>query len=249
MKTIGLTLICTGLYDKFLEPLIESVDAHFFPKSNIVIYLFGDKEYYKIKLPKRISLVIVPTEHKPWPASTLFRYKYITEASDKMKICQYIAYCDVDMIMASEVSDKLLDDDSELYVTRHPGFWNNSEWGSQNVHTASTAYLADNLKERYVAGGFNMGKTDKFLEMSRILANNIDDDYSRGIICEHNDETHLNKFVNEIVKFKYKDWKVRDLSPSYCMIPEKEGQIKFGLTDLKPIIIALSKNHEELRKN
>ncbi len=250
-KTIGLLLIATGRYDQFLEPLIESVNKHFFPLDDIVVYLFGDKPFYQLKLPKRISLIIIPTKHEPWPASTLFRYKFFTQAADKMKICSHVFYSDVDMRMVGDVTDEILFKDEEwvdLIFTRHPGFWNNSEWGSQNVHTASKAYLEDNLKERYVCGGFNGGKTDKFLEMSRVLAGNIDDDYKIGIICEHNDEAHTNAFANKIVKYEYPDWKVKDLSPSYCMIPEQDAQIKFGLDGLGAIIYAISKNHEELRK-
>ncbi|MEK6882175.1 MAG: hypothetical protein AABY22_21335, partial [Nanoarchaeota archaeon] len=219
-----------------------------FPNHEIVIYLFGDKEHYELKLSNRISLIIIPTKHAPWPASTLFRYRMFTNSAEKMKICDHVAYLDVDMILVGDVADEIFDGDPDIIFTRHPGFFNNSNWGSQNVNTASNAYLEDNLKERYVAGGFNLGKADKFLEMSRILADNIDDDYRRGIICEHNDEAHTNCFANKIVKYEYSNWKIKYLTPSYCMITDKEARIKFGLEGLPAIIYCIEKNHEELRK-
>ena len=250
--TIGLLLISTGAYDQFLQPLIESVDTHFFPDHEIIIYLFGDKEYYKLKLPNRISLIVTHIKHEPWPASTIFRYRHFVSAWNKIKMCDYVFYSDVDMMITGDVSDDVLLENGEavdLIFTRHPGFWNNKEWGSQGVSERSKAYLREDERHRYVCGGFNGGKTHRFMEMSRVLADNIDADESIGYRCPHNDETHTNAFANRIVYKDYPTWKVKDLSPAFCMLPGQEARIQFGLTDLYPIIIALDKNHEELRKH
>ena len=59
----------------------------------------------------------------------------------------------------------------------------------------------------------------------------------------------VNCFVNKIVYKDYKDWVVKDLTPSYCMLPDEEPRIKFGIEGLPAIIYALNKNHEELRKH
>ena len=251
-KTIGLLLISTGAYDQFLQPLIESVDTHFFPDDDVIIYLFGDKNYYKFKLPSRISLVITPIEHRPWPASTLFRYRHFTDAAHKMKICDYLFYSDADMIMVGDVTHEVLfvdDIRTDLIVTRHPGFWNNKDWGSHNCSQWSNAYLGEADRHTYVCGGFNGGTTASFLNMAEILADNIDDDYKRGVVCEHNDENHINWFINLYAPTKRKEIIVKQLTPSYCMVPEVEVREKFGIADLKPIIYAISKNHEELRKH
>ena len=251
-KTIGLLLISTGLYDQFLQPLITSVGRHFFPEDNIIIYLFSDKDYHQLKLPSRISLIVTQIKHEPWPASTLFRYKHFSNAAKKISITEWCFYIDVDMMIVDNITDDILfkdGQDADLIVTRHPGFWNNTEWGSQGVAERSTAYLRDDEKHRYVCGGFNGGKTDKFLEMSRILADNIDLDETNGCRAPHNDETAINCFVNKIVYKDYKDWVVKDLTPSYCMLPDEEPRIKFGIEGLPAIIYALNKNHEELRKH
>lgn len=250
--TIGLCLISTGAYDQFLQPLIDSVDRHFFPGDSIIIYLFGDKEKYAFKLPSRISIIVTQIKHEPWPASTLFRYRYFNMAAEKMKFCNAIFYSDADMMMVGDVTDEILYKDGDLadiVVTRHPGFWNNSDWGSHNCSEWSNAYLRPDERHRYVAGGFQGGKTSAFLEMVEILAAKIDDDYKRGVIAEHNDENFINWFVNKHVYQFYSKWIVKDLSPAFCMIPEQEARIKFGLTEIEPIIYALTKNHEELRKH
>jgi hypothetical protein len=252
-KTIGLLLIATGLYDQFLQPLIESVETHFFPNDDIVIYLFGDKPHYMLKIPSRISLVVTQIKHESWPASTLFRYRHFVSAQHKMGFCDYLFYSDVDMMMVGDVDDSILETDngngSDIIVTRHPGFWNNKDWGSHQCSQWSKSYLQESDRHQYVAGGFNGGKRESFLKMAGILADNTDDDYSRGVIAEHNDENHLNWFVNLHAPIKYPDCNIKYLTPSYCMVPEKSVREQFGLTDLKPIIYALSKNHEELRKN
>lgn len=250
--TIGLLLISTGQYDQFLQPLIESVNRHFFPGDDVVIYLFGDKPVYNFKLPARISIIVTQIKHEPWPASTLFRYKHFDNASKKIGICDYVFYSDADMMIVGDVTDEILfkdGDKADIIVTRHPGFWNNSDWGSHNCSEWSKAYLRPDERHRYVAGGFQGGKTDRFLEMVEVLAHNIDDDYNRGVIAEHNDENHINWFVNKHVYQFLSHWVVKDLSPAYCMIPEQEARVQFGLTDINPIIYALTKNHEELRKH
>lgn len=250
--TIGLLLISTGQYDQFLQPLIDSVNRHFFPDDDIIIYLFGDKEKYSFKLPARISIIVTQIKHEPWPAGTLFRYKHFDNASRKMEFTNYLFYLDADMILVGDVTDEILfkdGDKADIIVTRHPGFYNNSDWGSHNCSEWSKAYLRPDERHRYVAGGFQGGETGRFLEMVEILAHNIDDDYKRGVIAEHNDENHINWFVNKHVNQHFTNWVVKDLTPSYCMVQGTEAREQFGLMNLDPIIIAIDKNHEELRKH
>lgn len=251
--TIGLLLISTGKYDQFVQPLITSIDRHFFPGDDVVIYLFGDKPTYNFKLPARISIIVTQIKHEPWPASTLFRYRHFTNAAKKISICDYAFYLDVDMMLVGDVTDEILFNNGkkpvDLIFTRHPGFWNNKEWGSQGVSERSAAYLREDERHRYVCGGFNGGKTDKYLVMAAILANNIDYDLTIGYVAPHNDETHTNAFANRIVYKTYPEWEIKDLSPSYCMLPNIDVREQFGLSGLDPIIFALDKNHEELRKH
>ena len=102
-KSIGILIVCTGKYDIFLQPLLDSIDTHFFPKDEVIIYLFWDKEEYTLKLSSRMSVICIPTKHLPWPAQTLFRYRYFTEAAPKMKICEAVYYLDVDMMIVGDI--------------------------------------------------------------------------------------------------------------------------------------------------
>ncbi len=69
--------------------------------------------------------------------------------------------------------------------------------------------------------------------MSNFLANNIDIDYSRGIIAVWHDESHMNRYFID-------NSPTVILSPSYCY-PEN---VNLSYTKR---LLALDKNHQEIR--
>ena len=239
-KKIGVLLICTGKYDIFLQPLVNNIDKNFFEGNDIEIYLFSDKEH-DLKKSDRINIVHIPTSHKPFPYPTLYRYKYFTEAADKIN-CDFIFYMDVDMSIADKVGEEILPDlinDEGLVATLHPGFYRGG--GSWGDNIQSKSYTLPKNRNKYYAGGFNGGETKAFLKMSKILSDNIDDDESRGVIAEHNDETHINWYLSTRTP--------KTLTPEYCQVEEIFKRKKWGVNNFKPRIIALKKNHAKLRSD
>lgn len=237
--TIGLLLIVTGRYDIFLQRLIDTLESHFFKEHEITIYLFWDKPHYKLNLPCRFSVICIPTIHKPFPFPTLYRYKYFTNAAEKIH-SDYIFYLDVDMILVGDVGEEILpqENDGGLVATGHPGFWIGG--GAWCTNYGSTAYTPENQWTRYCAGGFQGGETKAYLAACKEMAENISIDESHGIISEWHDESHFNRYI---ATHKYKL-----LTPEYCMIPEQSVKEKYGIAHLTPRIIALTKDHEELRR-
>ena len=225
---IGLLLISTGRYDIFLQPLIDSVDKFFFRNDNITIYLFTDKIDIKLLHSDRINIIIILTEHKPFPYATLLRYKYFTEASDRIDT-DWCFYSDVDMRFVSEVGREILPSKSGLVATLHPGFYNGG--GSWCTNTKSTAYTINRIK--YYAGGFQGGTRDKYLEVCKELSNNIQKDEDNGVMAEWHDESAWNFYLSNHT--------FKELSPSYCY-PES-WKIPFAKK-----LLALDKNHAEMRK-
>ena len=239
--TIGLCLIVTGRYDYFLSRLLESLDTHFFPKHEVIIYLFWDKKYYTLKLPKRFSVVCIPTEHKPFPFPTLYRYKYFTRAVDKIH-SDYLFYMDVDMMLVGDVDERILPDgvsDGGIVATLHPGFYNGGGAWCDNHN--SKAYTQENNRSRYFAGGFQGGETKAYLEACREMAEAIEADEKNGVMAEWHDESHLNSFLSTR--------NPKTLTPEYCMVQDEQCKKKYGLDGMPIRIIALEKNHEELRKD
>lgn len=236
---IGLLLIVTGKYDVFLQPLIDTLASHFFTNYEVTIYLFWDKPVYRLLLPSRFSIICIPTEHRPFPFSTLYRYKYFVGASEKIH-SDYIFYMDVDMLLVGDVSEEILpqENDGGLTATGHPGFWING--GSWCTNLGSTAYTPESQRIRYCAGGFQGGETKSYLNACKEMADNISIDESRGIIAEWHDEQHWTKYIS-IHKHKL-------LTPEYCMIPEIDVREKCGISNLTPRIIALTKDHKKIRE-
>jgi histo-blood group ABO system transferase len=125
----------------------------------------------------------------------------------------------------------------ELVATQHPGFYDKPySFFSQSYEKRpqSTAYMPPGYGgKNYYAGGFNGGRTARFLQMSEELKNNIDIDLKNGIIACWNDESHLNHYLSG-------NTPTIVLSPAYCYQEERAMPFERKL-------VALLKNHAELR--
>lgn len=237
MKKIGLLLISTGKYHIFLQPLIDGIEKYFFAGHDIEIYLFSDREI-ELQKSERINVVRIPTEHKPWPASTLYRYKYFSEAADKIT-SDFLFYLDVDMAFVGDVGEEILPDESHEFITAtlHPGFFRGG--GSWETREDSYAYVAPELRIKYYAGGFQGGRTQEYLQACEDMAKCIASDESRGIIPVWNDESMWNCFLASMTP--------KTLTPEYCQVEEEDKRRRWGTDHFVPRIIALSKDHAAIR--
>ena len=212
---IGLLIIATERYIDFLQPLITSADEYFLKGKDVTYLIFTNKDF-EIKSNRKIQFIKI--EHRKWPWMTLGRYRIFTDnVTDKF---DYLYYIDADMLFAGDVGEEIF---GEMVVTQHPGF--NGGRGSPDRNKESLAYIRDDEKLIYVAGGFNGGS--EYLRIAEILADRIEDDYSRGVIAVWHDESHLNRYLIDNPPTKI-------LSPSYCFA---EG---YGLT-VERKIMALDK--------
>lgn len=244
--TIGVLLIATGKYDQFVKPFIESSEKFFLPEYKKIYILFSDK----ITNPPQLSdafkdipnAVIVKEhmEHRPWPNSTLKRYETFTRVSQFHVVPDYLFYSDVDMRFVAPVGEEVLSEG--LTATLHPGFYSFPGQGSWGNNIESLSYTPMEFRKKYYAGGFQGGKASEYLKVCEHLAQNINYDLSKGIIAEWHDEAHWNCFLST-----YKG-PLTQLTPSYCMVEETHKRINWKIDHLEPKLIALAKNHEELRK-
>lgn len=228
---IGLLLIATGKYDRFVFQFLESVNKHFFNGQDVTVYLFSDKHIY-VK-GSRLKIVNISIEHKPFPYATLLRYKHFDEYKEKFD-CDYLFYSDVDMKFVSDVGEEILNDG--LTAVQHPGFYERG-WGSNNVDVLSNAWLPVEKRIGYCAGGFQGGKKEDYLTMCNILNARIQDDESRGVMAEWHDESHWNWYLKTLAI------NAKVLNPSYCF-PEASWAKNMPF---EKKLMALDKNHEKLR--
>jgi histo-blood group ABO system transferase len=224
---IGLLIIATNKYVSFLQQLITSADSNFLLEQDVTYFIFTDRD---VDIISNRKVVFIKVEHKEWPWMTLGRYKIFTDNNNILSKMKYLYYCDVDMRFVDKVGSEILGD---LVATQHPGYYNRR--GTPETNPASLACVYPYEDMQYFAGGFNGGKSEEFLKMSNKLSNNIDIDYSNGIIALWHDESHMNRYFID-------NKPTIILDPSYCC---NEGWIDcpFGRK-----LLALDKNHDEVRK-
>ncbi len=235
-------LIATRKYKRFIPEIVKQIDRHFLPTEDIGIMIFADEPMYP-QSSKRVTMTYNRINELAWPYATLYRYKIFNHISEYLKKFSHLLYLDVDMAIEQDIHSEEIFGDG-LTVTRHPGFYALGGWGSHNVHKESKAYIPPEEYEKlnYYAGGTQGGETNTFLAMSKVLAENIDDDKSRGIIAQHNDESHMNHYL-----WSHPEIERKELTPQYCMVEQVGLRNKWGIGDLPVSIVALDKNHEEMR--
>jgi histo-blood group ABO system transferase len=223
---VGLLIIATNKYIQFLKPLIESADRYFLNGVDVTYFVFTDQD---IDVKSDRNIVKIDVDHKDWPWMTLGRYKIFSESSDKLSTMNYLYYCDVDMRFNNFVGSEII---SDRVATQHPGYYGRR--GTPDENPKCLAYVSPNEKMQYFAGGFNGGSSSEYLKMANQLSNNIDKDYSNGIIAVWHDESHMNRYFID-------NKPTLILDPSYCY-PES-WNIPF-----EKRLLALDKNHSEIRK-
>lgn len=235
--SIGLLLIATNKYDRFLQGIISSADNYFCKEDNVKVtyYVFTDKE---IKVKSNRNIVKISTKHEKFPYATMNRFKYFTKASDYFINEDYLYYTDVDCLFVDQVS---FDDiKGNLVGVRHCGFY--KKQGPYEINKESKSYIDPVKYKYYFGGGFSGGKKDNYLILSKWCMDNLDTDISNNIIPIWHDESMINKYFSENepdnilnAQFHYPQANLKYYQQDW---PE----------NFKPKLLLLDKNHEEIRK-
>jgi len=224
---IGIIILATGQYDKFVEPLCTSIRQFFITNQEVVIFVLTDSNK-KIKDVEQIRV-----KHDKWPYSTLLRYHKAFSVLNSLKHTDYLFQLDADMRIVSRVDESIL---SDLVATQHPGFVGKEpDKLPHETNILSKAFVPMKNRRMYYAGAFNGGKTEKFLEMAETISSNIDIDIKNNIMPIWHDESHLQAYLS-------KNSPTLELNPSYCY-PESWN------IPYQKIILALDKNHKKIRAN
>lgn len=239
-KQIGLLLIATNKYKQFVQPLIDGIEKHFLKNHNVNIFLFTDEIGNYRAERKNIIQSSIPSYK--FPFASLYRYKIFDEHKELLNKMDYLFYLDVDMAIVGEVGDEIFGEG--LTAVYHPGYYKSAGWGSPNVDERSQAFVPLEHRKSYFAGGFNGGRTDRYLTVCAILKARIELDEKNGVMAEWHDESHLNALLNNNNNPLFIP---NQLTPSYCMVEQQSLRELWGIDHLEPKIIALNKNHKELR--
>lgn len=226
MATTALLVVATHRYFDFVEPLCDSVQQFFHPTPRTQVIVFTDRP----AAPAGAWRVHQP--HVPWPDATLLRYHIYLEHEALLSGMDYVFCCDADMHFVDHVGPDILGD---RVATLHPGFFQMPRRSfSYETRPASDAYIGPDEGHWYFAGGFNGGRTARFLDTARAVRAIVDADRARGIVPVWHEESCLNRVYCDHPPSLI-------LSPSYCY-PE-------SMTLPVPRkLLALDKPHAELRR-
>ena len=188
MKILILT-IATNKYIQFVERLYDNIEENFLNGHDIQGLLFTEHD-----VETSDNIKVSQIEHEDWPMPTLKRYNYFIKEKEFISQFDYCYYFDVDMGIVGTVGDEVLGD---LVATMHPyqSFYP-KEQRTYDRNPQSHAYVPQGKEgELYYAGGFNGGSTEKFLEMSKVIAERVTDDLQRGVIALWHDESQMNRYL------------------------------------------------------
>jgi hypothetical protein len=211
---IAIVAICLNEpYWPFISEMIASARKFLLKGHDIDFLLWTD-----MPQDTKVDATIFPTEPFQWPMPTLHRYHLFLRQEEKLREYDYIYYIDADMKFVARVGDEIL---GNLVAAPHPGYFIRKEYiPPYEPNDKSEAFIPrpgrvvdENGKKRfmpfYAAGGFQGGRSDKFIEAMKAMKDMIDKDFSQNsYIPIWNDESVWNAYL-------FKNPPTVYLTPSY----------------------------------
>lgn len=237
-------------YWSYLSPMVESAQKFLLKGHQVDFIIWSDMPQEKAPT----GVTIIPQEPAEWPLPTLHRFHLFLREEERLKEYDFIVYCDVDMLFVSTVGDEILG--QGLTVAQHPMHaYKRALFAPHEPNPQSTAYIPSlgriiekigkkMFEPLYIAGGFQGGRSDKFIEAMKVMKKMIDDDFSNNYTSIWNDQSYWNAYLfyhysNRGVVFP----ETVVLSPSYIMPDSliKSYYIPIWGRNFVPKIITLTK--------
>ena len=235
---VGLMLIATGKYDRYVQGFIASADKYFLNRDyDVTYYVFTDAP---LQIQSSRNVVLIPIDHKPFPYASMDRFKHFTNHADKFSKEDYLYYFDVDSLLVDEVGSEIVGD---LVGVRHCGFVNDR--GPYENNAGSVLYVNTSYPvqyKNYFGGGLSGGRKRSYLQMAKWCCEMIERDLANGIVPIFHDETALNRYFldhePDII-----------LSPSYHHPQSNMNHYKKLWRDVAypPKVLLLDKDHASIR--
>lgn len=238
---IGLMIIATNKYEKFIQGLISSADRYFLNDYEVTYYVFTDSDK---KIYSNRNIETINIEHKSFPFASMDRFKHFYKNKDKLQKENYLFYVDVDSLFVDFIGPEII---GNLVGVQHCGFLGKA--GPLENNPKSCLYVPDNYPNKfknYFGGGFSGGAYKEYMRLCETCVAWEDIDLGNEIIPIWHDETLINRYFMDNIPDVI-------LSPSYHY---PQGNITYykniwkaaGNKKFSPKILLLDKNHEEIRK-
>ncbi len=199
---IGIIFIAIGRYVDFFPDFYVGAEAFFFPGRTKRYFLITDNP--EVVLPKietnNVEIVKVPPCKWPWP--TLNRFTYALQLNSLGRFlgisnlfffnanCRFVCRIDDDRLLTSPI-----------VATLHPGYYNKPRSTfTYESRTNSRAFVAPHEGKYYLAGGFQGGKLDIFLNCYQACISMVEADLANKIIAIWHDESYWNRMLIDFVQ-------------------------------------------------
>jgi len=226
-KTVGLLIVATGKYVKYVDPLVNSFEKYFLVDDTnyqVHYFIFTDGD-----IRERPHVYKLFQKRLGWPYDTMGRFQMYLSHQKEFEHMEYLYSVDSDLLCVANVTTS--DIISDLVGTGHPGF-PRGQRGTYETRPTSTAYVGNHEGEYYFFGAFWGGITSQVLTLCNTIRANIDKDLEKDIIAIWHDESHLNRY--------FIDHKPTKVLVSGYIVGE-------GATSPYKKIIQLRKNHADMR--
>lgn len=236
MKIAFLT-IATNKYVNMAKELYESMGTYAFVDSTTTIDFICltniPNEFDN--LSGRINCKPIHLTHVPFPLISLLRYQYYATIENVLKEYDYVYHIDCDMLLKSNIGNDII---GERVCVIHPGFPIPSIPAKNfpyDRNEKSKAYVALNEGSYYYQNCFQGGMSSEFVNMCKLLRNNIEENLRDNYIALWHDESYMNRYMID-------NPPTLILPPTYA---QPEQWASFGITK----ILHVDKNHLAVRKS
>ena len=215
-----------GIYGVFINKYIHFLD-HFLKNSGRflgnhekVYFIVTDKDNEDLikEYQEEYNIHYFLTDFIGWPYESLYRYVYFDQF-DKAIVneCKYIYSLNGNIIFLQDCNDEVLPDKTGYVFASHThercqGGGDTTKSDSMELNKNSSCYLSPRKNLNYIIGGIFGCETDKFLKLIHKLKSDVFENEKNNHIAIWHDETHLNYYVNEILKNN-----VKYLPPPYVL--------------------------------
>lgn len=245
-KSIGILYICTGPYYLFWEDFYKSFQEKFLRNTKKKYFVFTDAEHIYAEDSENVQLIKI--DNQPWPLITLLRFNTFLSIEPELIKCDYLMFSNANIICDDIITEEefLPRNGEDLFVTAHPGYYGKKIYEfPYDRNPKSLAYIPWNCGKDYVIGAMFGGTSQGFVQMSKALKSNIEEDLKKNIIAKWHDESHLNRYVAGRKG-------VRVLSPEYCypygMNVDYEKKIS-AVSKQAKFDVKTFKGHYEVKRN
>ena len=223
-ERIGVAVVATGKYHRFLVPWLKSVRRNFLRGHDVNLFVFTDQE-----MRPEAGLRVIQVEHRPWPGSSLSRFSLLLDQAASFTALDHLFLLDADVCVTGPVGREVLGEG--LTGVQHAGFYDQSrEKFSYERRESSAACVRAGEGARYFTGAVQGGRTTDYLAALSRMTAAVAADERNGITAVWHAESHWNRCLVDTPPTVV-------LSPSY-------GRPEFQATDFPPLVMLMPKDAE-----